>query len=59
MYMTHTTTGLTINENADTDIVRDMLAGLARFGPGDGRLPLCRGKLRSPLLAAIPLYQPG
>ncbi len=33
---THTTAGLTINENADPDVARDILAGLARLVPVTG-----------------------
>lgn len=33
VYMPHTTAGLTINENADPDVARDILAGLARLVP--------------------------
>ncbi len=36
VYMTHTTAGLTINENADPDVARDILAGLARLVPATG-----------------------
>ncbi len=36
VYMPHTTAGLTINENADPDVVRDMLAGLSRLVPMKG-----------------------
>ena len=36
VYMPHTTAGLTINENADPDVPRDILAGLARFVPAVG-----------------------
>ncbi|MFP5238405.1 MAG: secondary thiamine-phosphate synthase enzyme YjbQ [Acidobacteriota bacterium] len=32
----HTTAGLTVNENADPDVVRDMLATLARLVPERG-----------------------
>lgn len=34
--MPHTTAGLTINENADPDVARDILAGLARLVPVTG-----------------------
>ncbi|HOT04493.1 MAG TPA: secondary thiamine-phosphate synthase enzyme YjbQ [Methanolinea sp.] len=39
VYMPHTTAGLTINENADPDVARDILAALARLVPlaGDYR----------------------
>ncbi len=36
VYMPHTTAGLTINENADPDVTRDMLAGLSRLVPMKG-----------------------
>ncbi|MBD3335568.1 MAG: YjbQ family protein, partial [Candidatus Eisenbacteria bacterium] len=33
VYCPHTTAGITINENADPDVVRDMLADLDRLVP--------------------------
>jgi secondary thiamine-phosphate synthase enzyme len=33
VYSPHTTAGITINENADPDVVRDMLVGLAKAFP--------------------------
>ncbi len=33
VYCPHTTAGITINENADPDVVRDLLLGLARAMP--------------------------
>ena len=33
VYCPHTTAGITINENADPDVVTDLLAGLERFAP--------------------------
>jgi secondary thiamine-phosphate synthase enzyme len=36
VYMPHTTAGLTINENADPDVARDILAGLAHLVPVTG-----------------------
>lgn len=36
VYMPHTTAGLTINENADPDVARDILTGLARIVPATG-----------------------
>jgi len=36
VYMPHTTAGLTINENADPDVARDILAGLTRLVPETG-----------------------
>jgi len=35
VFCLHTTAGLTINENADPDVVRDVLAELDRMVPGD------------------------
>lgn len=32
----HTTAGITINENADPDVTRDLLHGLGRISPLDG-----------------------
>ncbi|MDH7593362.1 MAG: secondary thiamine-phosphate synthase enzyme YjbQ [Methanomicrobiales archaeon] len=36
VYMPHTTAGLTINENADPEVARDILTGLARLVPVNG-----------------------
>ena len=35
VFVPHTTAGVTINENADGDVVRDVLAGLERIAPAD------------------------
>ena len=35
LFVPHTTAAVTINENADPDVVRDMLAGLAKLVPDD------------------------
>jgi secondary thiamine-phosphate synthase enzyme len=35
VYVPHTTAGVTINENADPDVVRDLLLTLARLVPKD------------------------
>ena len=35
VFCPHTTAGLTINENADPDVARDLLDGLARIFPRD------------------------
>jgi secondary thiamine-phosphate synthase enzyme len=35
VYVPHTTAGVTINENADPSVVRDILEGLARIAPRD------------------------
>ena len=36
LHCPHTTAGLTVNENADPDVVRDVLATLTRLVPKDG-----------------------
>ncbi len=36
VYVPHTTAGVTINENADPDVPRDILSGLARLVPANG-----------------------
>ncbi len=36
IYVTHTTAGVTINENADPDVVKDLLMGLERIAPQNG-----------------------
>ena len=35
VFVPHTTAGVTINENADPDVARDLLAGLDRIAPRD------------------------
>ena len=36
VFVPHTTAGVTVNENADPSVVRDLLAGLARLVPEEG-----------------------
>ena len=36
IYCPHTTSGIAINENADPDVTRDILAGLAKIAPLSG-----------------------
>ena len=36
VYCPHTTAAITINENADPDVLRDLTAGLERLAPRDG-----------------------
>jgi secondary thiamine-phosphate synthase enzyme len=36
VYVSHTTAGVTINENADPDVTRDILAGLEKIAPDRG-----------------------
>ena len=35
VFVPHTTAGVTINENADPDVQRDLIAGLGRIAPED------------------------
>jgi len=35
VFVPHTTAGVTVNENADPDVVRDLLTGLERLAPRD------------------------
>ena len=56
VYCPHTTAGITINENADPDVVTDLLAGLERLAPrnagwrhGEGNSD---GHLKASLLGA-------
>lgn len=46
LFVQHTTAGITINENADPDVVTDILAALARQVPDDG--PYRHGEGNSP-----------
>jgi secondary thiamine-phosphate synthase enzyme len=52
----HTTAAITINENADPDVVSDLLSGLARIAPRDGgwrhREGNSDGHLKSSLVGA-------
>ena len=45
VYVPHTTAGITINENADPDVIADMLAGLDQMVP---RLPYRHAEGNSP-----------
>lgn len=53
VYMPHTTAGLTINENADPDVVRDILAGLARLVPATGDYRHAEGNSDAHLKASL------
>ena len=43
IFCPHTTAGITINENADPDVVHDMLLGLATAYPDWGSVPVAHG----------------
>jgi len=51
--MPHTTAGLTINENADPDVARDILAGLARLVPATGDYRHAEGNSDAHLKASL------
>jgi secondary thiamine-phosphate synthase enzyme len=53
MYMPHTTAGLTINENADPDVARDILSGLARLVPVTGEYRHAEGNSDAHLKASL------
>lgn len=46
VYIPHTTAGLTVNENADPDVVRDLLLGLKALSPD--RAEYAHGEGNSP-----------
>lgn len=53
VYVPHTTAGVTINENADPDVVRDLLAGLSRLAPCDAGWLHCEGNSDGHLKASL------
>ena len=53
VYMPHTTAGLTINENADPDVARDILAGLARLVPVTGDYQHAEGNSDAHIKASL------
>jgi secondary thiamine-phosphate synthase enzyme len=53
IYCPHTTAGLTINENADPDVVRDMLDVLERLVPCDAGYRHCEGNADSHVKASL------
>ncbi|MDD1723771.1 MAG: secondary thiamine-phosphate synthase enzyme YjbQ [Methanospirillum sp.] len=53
VYMPHTTAGLTINENADPDVVRDILAGLARLVAAAGDFRHAEGNSDAHIKASL------
>ncbi len=52
VYCPHTTAGLTINENADPDVVRDLLLGLDRAFPDRGDFRHAEGNSAAHLKAS-------
>jgi len=53
VYSPHTTAGLTINENADPDVARDILTGLARLVPVTGDYRHAEGNSDAHIKATI------
>jgi secondary thiamine-phosphate synthase enzyme len=53
VYCPHTTAGLTINENADPDVVRDMHDVLGRLVPCDAGYRHCEGNADSHVKASL------
>jgi secondary thiamine-phosphate synthase enzyme len=53
VFCTHTTAGLTINENADPDVARDLLAGLGRLAPRSGGWKHAEGNSDAHLKATL------
>lgn len=53
VYVPHTTAGVTINENADPDVVRDMLKGLERLVPAIGDYRHAEGNSDAHLKATL------
>jgi secondary thiamine-phosphate synthase enzyme len=52
VFVPHTTAGVTINENADPDVVRDILMGLSRIFPEDGGYRHAEGNSHAHLKAS-------
>lgn len=53
VFVPHTTAAVTINENADPAVLRDLLAGLARLVPRDGGYAHAEGNADAHLKAAL------
>lgn len=56
VYMPHTTAGLTINEHADPDVARDIVAGLARLVPPTGDYRHAEGNSDAHIKASLVGY---
>ena len=53
VFVPHTTAGVTINENADPDVVRDILATLARVVPEHGQYTHSEGNSDAHVKASL------
>jgi len=53
LYVPHTTAGITINENADQSVVRDIMDTLERLVPVDGRYRHLEGNAHAHIKSSI------
>ncbi|MBO3769558.1 MAG: secondary thiamine-phosphate synthase enzyme YjbQ [Thermoproteota archaeon] len=53
LYVPHTTAGITINENADPSVVRDIMETLERLVPVDGRYRHLEGNAHAHIKSSI------
>lgn len=53
LFVPHTTAGITINENADPDVVRDLTVTLAKIAPEDGDYRHAEGNSDAHLKASL------
>ncbi|MEW9122846.1 MAG: secondary thiamine-phosphate synthase enzyme YjbQ [Thermotaleaceae bacterium] len=53
IYCPHTTAGLTINENADADVTRDIIAALDKVFPVEGDYRHCEGNSHAHLKSSF------
>jgi secondary thiamine-phosphate synthase enzyme len=53
LYVPHTTAAVTINENADPDVVTDIIAGLEKFVPASGNYRHAEGNSDAHIKASL------
>ena len=53
IYVPHTTAGVTINENADPDVVRDIISALDNTYPADGEYLHLEGNAHAHIKASL------
>lgn len=53
VFVPHTTAGITINENADPSVVRDILSTLSQLVPADNRYSHCEGNSDAHIKASM------
>jgi secondary thiamine-phosphate synthase enzyme len=53
VFVPHTTAGITVNENADPSVRRDLLAQLAKLVPDDGRYSHSEGNADAHIKASL------